>query len=257
MKKIYLLLISLAWISCQSEQSDPAVNCNTYDLEVVVENVVDATCANEDGEITIRGVGGTGNYQYLLNGQEQGSAVFTNLAPGNYTVAVSDGNCTVNAMASVNNADGLSVESVGIVDSGCGSSNGSITLTTVDGVQPVLYSLDGSSPQESNVFAGLGQGIYEVVVSDQTGCEVTQEVFVPSGESYAGSVQAIIENNCTLASCHGGNQPPDFRQFSNIQSNADRIRARTQNGTMPPNSTLDQSEIDAIACWVDDGALDN
>jgi hypothetical protein len=228
-----------------------------YDLEVVVENVVDATCANSDGELTVRATGGTGNYQFSLNGQQQGSPVFTNLAPGNYTVSVSDGNCTATTAVSINNTDGLSVESVGVADSGCGSSNGSITLTTVDGVQPVLYSLDGSAPQESNIFAGLAQGTYEVVVSDQTGCEVTQEVFVPSGESYAGSVQAIIENNCATASCHGGNRQPDFREFSNIQSNADRIKARTQNGTMPPNSTLDQSEIDAIACWVDDGALDN
>ena len=257
MKKIYLLVLVLAVISCQSEQLDPAVNCTTYNLEVVVENVVDATCANTDGQITVRATGGTGDYQYFLNGQEQGSAVFTNLAPGNYTVAVSDGNCSVNTTTAVNNTDGLSVESVGIVQSGCGSSSGSITLTTIDGVEPVVYSLDGSAPQESNVFVGLGQGSYEVVASDQTGCEVTQQVFVPSGESYSNSVQAIIQNNCVSASCHGGNQPPDFRQFSNVQSSAGRIKATTQSGSMPPNSSLTQSEIDAIACWVDDGALDN
>jgi len=35
------------------------------------------------------------------------------------------------------------------------------------------------------------------------------------------------------------------------------MKARTQSRNMPKEGTLTQAEIDAIGCWVDDGALNN
>ena len=65
-------------------------------------------------------------------------------------------------------------------------------------------------------------------------------------------------NNCAVSGCHNGTQFPDFRSLSNIQQNKDQIRQRTQTGNMPPNGrSLTQQQIDLIACWIDDGALDN
>lgn len=36
-----------------------------------------------------------------------------------------------------------------------------------------------------------------------------------------------------------------------------QIRSRTQNWSMPLVGSLTQEEIDAFACWIDDGFLDN
>jgi len=44
-----------------------------------------------------------------------------------------------------------------------------------------------------------------------------------------------------------------------VQANADKIKQRTSDGSMPPpnNTEPTPEEIQAIACWVDDGALNN
>jgi len=79
-----------------------------------------------------------------------------------------------------------------------------------------------------------------------------------SGVSFSASISPIISTNCALPQCHGGSPfLPDFREFSIIQSKAAKIRTRTQNRSMPQIGSLTQQEIDLIACWVDDGALDN
>ena len=75
--------------------------------------------------------------------------------------------------------------------------------------------------------------------------------------SFETDIAPIIENNCAISGCHGGNISPDLRNFSTIQARANRIKIRTQNRTMPRGRSLTQMEIDQIACWVDGGALDN
>jgi len=75
--------------------------------------------------------------------------------------------------------------------------------------------------------------------------------------SFLQSVSPIIQRSCAVSGCHAGDQPPDWRVFSNIQDKAQLIKIRTQNRTMPKIGTLTQEEIDLIACWVDQGALDN
>lgn len=244
-------------IGCQSEQLDPTVNCSTYDLAITVESIVDATCSNADGAITVMATGGTGNYLFSLNGTEQADPTFSGLTSGNYTVTVSDGTCTQSVGANVDNEDGLTIENIVVSNSGCGTSNGTITVNVRDAVEPVSYSLNGGGAQSSNSFSNLAHGDYEVTVEDDNGCGTIQEIYVSSGISYSSSVASIIENDCASSSCHGGSQSPDLRNFDDIQDNANRIKATTQNGSMPPNTTLDQDEIDAIACWADDGAPNN
>ena len=81
------------------------------------------------------------------------------------------------------------------------------------------------------------------------------------GISYTQTIEPIIETNCAVSGCHvTGQQRPTLETYEQIAANADRITFRTSNGTMPPSSSgkvLTQSEIDAINCWVDDGAQEN
>jgi hypothetical protein len=66
-------------------------------------------------------------------------------------------------------------------------------------------------------------------------------------------VSPIIQNNCATAECHAGSQFPDFRNLQEIQQNAQRIRTQVVQRTMPPDRSLTPDEINAIACWVDNG----
>lgn len=74
--------------------------------------------------------------------------------------------------------------------------------------------------------------------------------------SYANMISPILSQNCKP--CHfNGSQLPDLSDYNSVSDNADLIKTVTQNKTMPKNGSLTQDQIDAIACWVDNGALNN
>ena len=83
----------------------------------------------------------------------------------------------------------------------------------------------------------------------------------PEGVSFSDEVEPIINTNCAIPGCHtSGGQQPTLETYEQVSSNAERIKTRTSNGTMPPPVSgiiLSQKEIDDITCWVDAGALDN
>jgi len=83
----------------------------------------------------------------------------------------------------------------------------------------------------------------------------------PGGTSFSQKIHPIINSNCAESGCHvNGQQLPTLENYSQISSNAAKIKARTSNGTMPPSNSgksLSPEEIEAIACWVDAGAPEN
>jgi len=83
----------------------------------------------------------------------------------------------------------------------------------------------------------------------------------PGGGSFSDRVEPIVNTNCAIPGCHSsGGQQPTLETYQQISTNAERIRTRTSNGTMPPPTSgirLSQEDIDDIACWVNAGAPDN
>ncbi|NNC83727.1 MAG: hypothetical protein HKN79_09120 [Flavobacteriales bacterium] len=67
--------------------------------------------------------------------------------------------------------------SVAEVDESCDGNDGVLTMSTTEGNPPFEYSIDGGLFfQNGNVFAGLSQGTYEVVIRDAADCEYTETV---------------------------------------------------------------------------------
>jgi hypothetical protein len=262
MKKTYsiigLLTVLLIGISCESSVLEPAVDCSSSTLILNLVAKSDAHCGQADGSLEVQGNGGEGPFQYSLNsGSFQSSGLFTNLTSGNYTVNVKDANeCTSTLQVSILNEDGVNM-STNIADSGCGTAEGQIVITATGGVEPYTYSINGGAFGSDNTFAQLEAGSYTVVTKDASNCETSENVTVLSGISFNSSVAQIISSSCATSGCHAGSQSPNLSTFSNIQQFADRIKARTSAKTMPPGGGLSDAEIEAIACWVNDGALDN
>ena len=259
MKQIIIGLAVLCVVACSSEQEEPSVNCASYGLQLNVVTTTDANCGKDDGFISVQATGGDGNYTYTATGGLSSSTgEFANVGAGVYTVRVRDNSpCEATVTVTVNNIDGVGLSDIELSESGCGTSNGSISVMAVDGTPPYEYALNSDPFQSEAVFNQLGAGEYTVRVRDSEDCETSQSVQVLTGISWDLDVSSIITNNCALPSCHGGTQSPDLREFQNVVNNAERIKTRTGNGTMPPNATLSDTEIQHIACWVDDGAPDN
>ncbi len=252
------IVASVLWQSCAYETIPGPVDCEADPVGIELIFLEDSNCELKDGKIQVLAAGGVGPYRYKLgNNEEQSEALFENLAAGVYEVFVEDENdCSSSMEVTVKNKNGLNIGFT-ISDAGCSTAQGDIEITPVGGTPPYEFKINDGTFNSSNTFTGLTRGEYNVVVSDASGCEVTQGVKVKSGISFSGSVSEIIKNNCAISGCHSGSQFPDLRVFKNIHDNASQIKFLTGNGSMPQDGTLTQAEINTIACWVDDGAPAN
>jgi hypothetical protein len=255
---IIILLCSFTWQSCEDEVEPKPLDCADNPVELTIASVQDANCSMQNGRIEVAASGGSGKYQFRLgSGNLQATGIFLSVGAGTYQItAVDENNCSGTLEASVKNLDGLDI-SLEKTDAGCGTSNGTLTVTAVDGTQPYQFKLNAGAFSGTNTFSNLPKGEHDLIVKDASGCEIAQTVKITTGIGYAASISSIIQGNCAISGCHNGSQPPDFRVFKNIHDNAGQVKALTGNGTMPQGRTLTQEQINMIACWVDDGALEN
>ena len=260
MKKYLSIIGSILLWSCSYNSFDEKehIDCSISDLTISVVEVVNTDCGLDNGTIAVMANGGISPYSFTINdGAQQESSDFIELGAASYSVKVLDSNgCENEIEVIVENKDGVTAN-VSTSDSECGSEQGSITIQASNGVEPYTYQLNNGPQQSSNLFAGLRAGDFTIRVQDADGCNLILEDRILSGVTFSASISGIISQNCAISGCHAGTQPPDFRQFSNIQANASNIKTRTQNRSMPKTGSLTQEEIDLIACWVDDGALNN
>jgi hypothetical protein len=258
----FLSLIAIVGIlsACTSNQVEPEVDC-TIDGPTAMAISTPSGCELPTGTISVEVTGGEGPFTFMVNtipSQENSSGSFDQIDAGNFVITIMDANnCSISVDVTVESAEGPSINDVSTMISGCGTENGSLSVSASGGEGTLMYSLDGLEAQEEDSFDRLAAGTYQLTVSDEGGCETIQEVQILSGVSLENDIKPIIESNCALATCHGGARSPDMTTRSGIIAVADRIRARTTAGTMPPSGALPDSQIDAIACWVADGAPEN
>ena len=144
--------------------------------------VIDESCGNVNGQIDITGAaGGSGaGYQYSVdNGVTfQAGGTFPGLGANAYNVVVEDGNgCPATSIETILNIAGPSISGIVTTDPTCGAANGDITITATGGTGVLQYSIDnGVTFQAGNNFAGLIAALYDVVVEDANGCQVTQSI---------------------------------------------------------------------------------
>ena len=132
-----------------------------------------------DGTATVTAAGGTGafNYQWDAAAANQTTATAADLAPGTYSVTVSDAeNCQVTASVTVENAEEivLSFDQINVL---CAADeDGSIDLSVSGGTQPYTYSWSNGAMTED--IAELSAGIYEVTVTDSNSCTVNGQATI-------------------------------------------------------------------------------
>lgn len=263
-KTIYFISLLLFTFGCEYERiAAPETLCDTGAFELVIESVQNTSCAASTGEIVAK-VNGDDKYLYRLNdGEYSDNNVFTDLGAGDYTVQaiIQDTQCASEAIeVSVENEDGIQISLVEKNDSECGGNSGSIIVSQEGGIEPIEYLINGTEAQFSSEFTGLASGDYTILARDANGCEAEiSGIEINTNISFSNDIKPIIASNCAVSGCHNGSQSPNFAIDANIIENASRIKSRTGSGTMPPASRPDLTadEIEAIACWVDGGALDN
>lgn len=263
--KIPIIISLLVFIyGCEYEKvAAPDTECNTDSFELVIESIQNTACGATTGEI-VAIVNGDDQYLYRVNdGDYSENNVFTALGAGNYTIQaiIQDTQCTSEPIdVIVENEDGIQISLIEISASECGENSGSILVSQENGVEPIEYLINGAETQAGPDFSGLSVGDYTILARDANGCEAELSgIEINANISFANDIKSIIATNCAVDGCHNGTQSPNFTLDENIFQNASRIKSRTGSETMPPagRPDLTAEEIEAIACWVDGGALDN
>lgn len=267
MKNLVVLSVILSFIfyagcSSNSDEDDPGVDCSQSDLAIEIAESTNPDC-DVDGSITVSGSGGTEPYSYSLNGVDfQSSTVFNDLSASTYTVIVKDADgCTKQTSFNLQaGPNGITVNISSKTTSSCLDATGSIQISASGGDEDFMYSLDGGSSQQSNVFNLVSTGDHTITVSDGTGCTASIDTYLESNVSLSGDIMPLLQAQCTFSGCHNGDNGADrnWLQKEDILAKAENIKSRTQSGSMPRSpGVLTQDQIDLIACWVDDGAKDN
>ncbi|HLP51180.1 MAG TPA: gliding motility-associated C-terminal domain-containing protein [Chitinophagales bacterium] len=145
---------------------------------MVLNSSVDSiACANgTNGAIDITVQGGTFPYTYLWSNSATTEDIF-GLVAGTYTVTVTDANgCTITAVFTLSQPNGMTSSIVGTDVTCNGASNGAANLTVSGGTTP--YNFLWSTFQGTEDVSGLTGGLFYVIVTDAKGCEIKDSVFI-------------------------------------------------------------------------------
>jgi len=262
MRKIILAGIFFSLIVGCSDDVDP-VDCEIGGPVISLGTVVDAaSCSVATGSIKVSASGGKEPYQFSVNDsplQEVGQ--FDALSAGIYTVKVVDANgCTAAVENVLVKALDFTFTAAITADQSCLSGDGQIIVEVSDGNPPYTFKLGTGAFGSENSFSGLSTGNHTIIVKDNNGCSITLSLTVPrgfSGTSWETEIKPIMESSCAQSGCHNGSSRPDLRKFENAKFYAKSIKSKTQDKSMPREGTLTQQQINLIACWVDDGAINN
>lgn len=169
------------------------------------------TCRTANGQITVTASGGSGAYTYAIapnTGITLAGNVFSNVAPGSYTITVTDPatTCTRTVNVTLTAPADPSFTVTATPPSCNGGTNGSLLVTltgsnvdptyTYQIVAPIAFAV---GPQTSNVFNGLPTGSYTVQVNSGRGCFAQQIVNI--GQPTVVSVPAPT---VTQFACNAG-----------------------------------------------------
>lgn len=187
-----------------------------------------------DASFTVTATGGTPPYTYsldLINFQT--SNQFTNLYPGIYYVYVKDANGCIGSASTYGTfrCSNFKCQNAlfliyGFDGSACGN-NGSIDISLYNEIlsngehqcSPFTYSIDGINYSTSGVFTGIGPGIHNIFIKDNTG-----ELFQVYGLNFIQFCEITIDYIAVDAAC---------------QQNDGVLTINATNGTAPYEYTID------------------
>lgn len=215
----------------------------------------DATCTASDGTATATNTGGTGPFVYSWSPSGGSSATASNLAPGVYTVQVTDASgCTATASDTVGQSSGtLALSLTNPIDPTCAGNDGSITVGLSGGTAPYTVTIDtGGTPIVVNIPFAISQtvnnlpdGTVNVTVVDAQGCQVNNSATLSAPNCCTFSISAALtqptcgqsNGDITLSTSNGsGNYSYTWANGAGTGNTATNLAAGTYNVTITDNA---------------------
>lgn len=225
-----------------------------------------SSCIANTGSATVNASGGTTPYVYSWS-SGGGAQTEGSLAPGNYTVTVTDmNNCKATQVAVVEQHEAPTV-SITTTDENCGNSDGSAAVS-ISGGNPG-YNYNWSTGGNTSSESGLASGSYSLTISDTQGCSVQQQftiteqngpsVVLSSTDATCGSSNGSVSSSIT-----GGTTPYSFiwsngattSNITGLNVGTYTLTLSDQNGCFATNSQFVSNDIPTINITTTDATCD-
>ncbi len=190
---------------CTAGASDMVISEPTA-VNVVVIRESDILCwSGSNGEIEVKGAGGTGIYDYSLNATTwQEEATFTGLTATAYTIYMRDENgCSAQTTSTLTQPAQLITTLARKVDTTCGEANGTAEVETTGGVEDYTYTwydAEDATISLQPTAASLASGDYRVVTRDAHACEHELQVIIDDSDG-----PKIAQQLLQGLTCHDSN----------------------------------------------------
>ncbi|MFN8299670.1 MAG: choice-of-anchor L domain-containing protein [Chitinophagales bacterium] len=218
---------------------------------VVTATPVNVTCNSAaNGAINVTVSSGTPAYTFNWGGGVT-TQNRTALAPGSYTVTVSDTkSCSVTASATITQPTALSLSYINTNVNCFGGNNGAIDLTVTGGTSGYTYLWSNSATTQD--ISSLTGGTYNVTVTDANACTATSAIsmYQPSAISLVTSVTNAAcnaqSNGAINLTATGGTSPFTYNWGGGVT---------TQNRTGLAAGTYNVTVTDTKACTATTSAV--
>jgi gliding motility-associated-like protein len=138
-----------------------------------------AVCTSNNGTATVSAAGGTAPYTYLWSPVGGATSTTAALAPGTYTVTITDANgCVFSPTTTIVSTGGITAGITSTPIHCFGDMDGTALATATGGTGPYLFSWTGL--QTTAAITNLAAGNYCVLITDATGCSNTACVDIPA-----------------------------------------------------------------------------
>ena len=179
------------------------------------------SCGKDNGIIDITVDNETGA-EYSLDGLLfQSNSLFQNLEAKTYLVTIRDKDgCLDTISAEVLSSTIPQIEIVDSSPASCNQSNGSITMSGNQGIDPYLFNVDGSGFSDSDLFDSLAPGQHKAVIQDAVGCINTIDFQITTTDAptfksiKVNPASCLKDNGSIVVEAGGGISPLKISLFS-------------------------------------------
>ncbi|MFH2144337.1 MAG: DNRLRE domain-containing protein [Bacteroidota bacterium] len=158
--------------------------------------MIEPNCnGGNDGSLFANVIGGVAPYNYLWDDpSSQTTENATNLLAGIYNVIVTDNNLCTSQSSAILNEPSLIIIAFDIIDATCeGIDDGFVTANVSGGTSPYNYNWDAQFL--NNYIFDVEDGFYNVTITDDNGCVLSQSVGVVNANTI------ILSSTTTNSSC--------------------------------------------------------
>lgn len=161
---------------------------------------------DNDGTVVLNFPNGANEYSFSWEGPNFSSTEkdIANLAPGSYTVTISDqeGSVVLVETYTISEPDPLELVNFSITPPDCSQENGGISLEVAGGTRPYFFDYgQGSTPDSAR--NDLVAGTYQIIISDDNSCNINADLEIPEQDApevdLGGNVAICIGGTTTLS----------------------------------------------------------